>query len=422
MNKKNTKVKNNFFAKNKKKIVLIILMIIIIYAICISSMLLKNPVDTVLIENGKLYLEEATAGYIIRNETIVEGENYKNGIVPIKTEGERVSKGDSIFRYYSNSEDNLVEKIQDLDKKIQEAMSKENNLFSSDIKLLDSQIESKLNDIYELNDLQKITEYKNDINTYITKKAKIAGELSPAGSYIKKLIDERSEYEKSLNNNSEYVTAPISGLVSYRVDGLENVLTTDDFSKISKQFLENLNVKTSQVIASSSEKGKVIDNFECYIATIVNSEEAKKAEVGDKIKIRLPNSKEVDAKIEYIQSETDDVVIVLKIQECVEELISYRKITFDIIWWSASGLKVPNSAIIYENDLACVVRDRAGYLEKIYVKVLKQNDKYSIVSNYSSNELEELGYDSNFISNKKSISLYDEIIVKVTEDKLKSIK
>lgn len=87
-----------------------------------------------------------------------------------------------------------------------------------------------------------------------------------------------------------------------------------------------------------------------------------------------------------------------------------------------AGLKVPNSAICYENDLACIVRDRAGYLEKIYVKVLKQNDKYSIVSNYSSNELEELGYDSNFISNKNSISLYDEIVVKVTEDKLKSIK
>lgn len=339
MNKKNTKVKNNFLANNKKKIVLIILMSIIIYAICILCMLLKNPVDTVLVENGKLYLEEATAGYIIRNETVVEGENYKNGIVPIKTEGKRVSKGDSIFRYYSNSEDNLVEKIQDLDKKIQEAMSKENNLFSSDIKLLDSQIESKLNDIYELNDLQKITEYKNDINTYVTKKAKIAGELSPAGSYIKKLIDERSGYEKSLNNNSEYITAPISGLVSYRVDGLEDVLKPDDFSKINKEFLEKLNVKTSQVIASSSEKGKVIDNFECYIATIVDSEEAKKTEVGDKIKIRLPNSKEVNAEIEYIQSEIDDVVLVIKMQEYVEELISYRKIAFDIIWWSASRIK-----------------------------------------------------------------------------------
>lgn len=89
---------------------------------------------------------------------------------------------------------------------------------------------------------------------------------------------------------------------------------------------------------------------------------------------------------------------------------------------SASGLKVPNSSIVYESNLACVVRDRAGYLEKIYIKVLKQNDKYSIVSNYSSNELEQLGYDSNFISNKKSISLYDEIVLKMTEDKLKSIR
>ena len=83
-------------------------------------------------------------------------------MVPIKTEGEKVSKGDPVFRYYSNNEENLVKKIEDLDKKIQEAMSKDNSLFSSDIKLLDTQIESKLSDLYELNDIQKIKEYKNE--------------------------------------------------------------------------------------------------------------------------------------------------------------------------------------------------------------------------------------------------------------------
>lgn len=343
-------------------------------------------------------------------------------MVPIKTEGEKVSKGDPVFRYYSNNEENLVKKIEDLDKKIQEAMSKDNRLFSSDIKLLDTQIESKLSDLYELNDIQKIKEYKNDINTYVTKKAKIAGELSPAGSYIKKLIDERSTYEKQLNNNSEYVNAPISGVVSYRVDGLENVLQTQDFSVINKEFLEKLNVKTSQVIASSNEKGKVIDNFECYIATVVDSDEAKQAEVGKKIKIRLPNSKEVDAKIKYIGTDGDDTVLVLRIQDYVEELTSYRKISFDIIWWSASGLKVPNTAIVYENDIACVVRQRAGYLEKVYVKILKQNDKYSIVSNYSSDELESLGFDLKQMGTKKSINMYDEVLVNITDDKFKSIK
>ena len=56
-------------------------------------------------------MEEATEGYIIREETVIEGKNSKNTIVPIKTEGERVSKGDSVYRYYSNEEDELVKKI-----------------------------------------------------------------------------------------------------------------------------------------------------------------------------------------------------------------------------------------------------------------------------------------------------------------------
>ena len=172
----------------------------------------------------------------------------------------------------------------------------------------------------------------------------------------------------------------------------------------------------------SLEKGKVIDNFECYIATVVDSDEAKQAEVGKKIKIRLPNSKEVDAKIKYIGTDGDDTVLVLRIQDYVEELTSYRKISFDIIWWSASGLKVPNTAIVYENDIACVVRQRAGYLEKVYVKILKQNDKYSIVSNYSSDELESLGFDLKQMGTKKSINMYDEVLVNITDDKFKSIK
>ena len=45
-------------------------------------------------------------------------------------------------------------------------------------------------------------------------------------------------------------------------------------------------------------------------------------------------------------------------------------------------------------------------------KVLRQNDNYAIVANYSTEELEEAGYDVTNINNKKSISAYDEIIIK----------
>ena len=410
---------------NKRKIIIsILLFAIIVYSIIVVYKLIGNPVDNFFVENGEITFEESTVGYIIRDETIVEGNNYKNGIAQIKSEGDKVAKGESIFRYYSNNEEDLTKKIKDLDVKIQDAMSKDNTLFSSDIKLLESQIEQKLVDIYEQNDIQKIKEYKKDINTYITKKAKIAGEKSPSGSYIKKLIDERTSYENKLNEGAEYVTAPKSGVVSYRVDGLEDVLSVDGFSRLNKKFLDDLKLKTSQVIATSEEKGKVINNFKCYLACYIKSDKAKEAKIGDKVKIRLPNSKETTATVEYISVEEDNgVLLVFGLENYVEELISYRKIAFDIIWWSDKGLKVPNSAILKdENNISYVVRNRAGYYEKIYVNVLRNNNNYSIVKNYTTKELQELGIDNNQISNRKSISLYDQLVLEPTNDIIKNIR
>lgn len=410
---------------NKRKIIIsILLFAIIVYSIIVVYKLIGNPVDNFFVENGEITFEESTEGYIIRDETIVEGNNYKNGIAQIKSEGDKVAKGESIFRYYSNNEEDLTKKIKDLDVKIQDAMSKDNTLFSSDIKLLESQIEQKLVDIYEQNDIQKIKEYKKDINTYITKKAKIAGEKSPSGSYIKKLIDERTSYENKLNEGAEYVTAPKSGVVSYRVDGLEDVLSVDGFSKLNKKFLDDLKLKTSQVIATSEEKGKVINNFKCYLACYIKSDKAKEAKIGDKVKIRLPNSKETTATVEYISVEEDNgVLLVFGLENYVEELISYRKIAFDIIWWSDKGLKVPNSAILKdENNISYVVRNRAGYYEKIYVNVLRNNNNYSIVKNYTTKELQELGIDNNQISNRKSISLYDQLVLEPTNEIIRNIR
>jgi len=405
---------------NKKMLIVgIVLLAIVIYVAFVIFNLFLNPTDTVMIENGKLYMEEAATGYIIRDEEVVQGKNYKNGMLKIKNEGERVAKDEAIFRYYTSGEEELVKKIQDISLKIQEALENDANSPTGDIKVLEEQIDDKLNSLYDLNDVQKIKEYKKDINTYITKKAKIAGELSPSGSQIKKLYEERAAYEEQLNAGAEYVKAGRAGMVSYRVDGLENVLTPDTFSTLTAKTLEDLNLKTGQIISTSEECGKIIDSFSCYIAVILDSEQANAAQVGNDIKVRLSNSEEIPAEIYYISTEEDGrKLIILKVEKYIQELISYRKISLDVIWWSSSGLKVPNSAIKYENDLAYVVRNRAGYLDKILVKVKKQNDKYAIVDNYDSDELKEMGYTTQQIRSRYSISLYDELIINPDLDKV----
>ena len=412
-NKEQVKTTKKTTVNQKKKIVLnVIIVAVLIYVVYAIYLLIKEPTNIFTIEEGTLYQEETDIGYVIRKETVVRGNNYKNGMEQIKAEGERAAKDENIFRYYSTNEENLKQKIAELDEQIQTAMTEDTSIFSADMKSLENQIDEKLKEINKITDVTTLTEYKKEIDNLITRKAKIAGDLSPKGSYLNQLIEERKQYESQLNSGAEYVKAPMSGIVSYKVDGLEETLTPDNFGSINKEFLENLNLKTGEIVATSEEAGKVIDNFACYIATISSSEEAKQAEVGDDVKVRLSNNAEISAEITSISQENEDeVLLILKVNEQIEELINYRKISFDLIWWDETGLKIPNEAIVELEGLNYVVRNRAGYLNKILVNVTEQGEDYSIVQPYTTEELKELGFSNEEINSYRKISLYDEIIL-----------
>ena len=143
---------------------------------------------------------------------------------------------------------------------------------------------------------------------------------------------------------------------------------------MNAELLKSLDTKTGAIISTSEEKGKVINNFVCYIACVMDTEKASVAKVGDTVILRLSSGQEVEASIEYIAEGEEERVIVFKITEYVEELVAYREIVVDVVWWNYKGLKVSNLAILEEKDISYVERSKAGYVEKIYVKVLRQND------------------------------------------------
>lgn len=426
MKDENIKEKDDLKIIKIRKVVFIAiaLILILIYVGYSLYKLISHPTDIFMVENGKVSQEKLVDGYIIREETVIKGKNYKNGMVTIKNEGERVANNETIFRYYSQNEEELVKKIEELDSKIDNAKSSDTNVpYTSDIKVIEKEIDNKVYSIHDTNDIQKISEYKKEINKLITKKMDIIGKASPENSYIKQLINQRNQYVTKLNSESENIKSTQSGMVSYKVDGLESVLTTSNFGTYTREFFSNLKLKTGQIVATSNECGKVVNNYECRIATIIKSEELNGMEQGKNLYLRLSNGEEIPASIEYlINKDNDDMLVIFKIDKDVEELINYRKISFDIIFWSYTGLKVPNSSIIQESGLSYVVRNRAGYLDKILVKIKTQNDTYAIVTNYESDELKELGYTSTEIRNIKSIALYDEILTSPTEAELQTLQ
>ena len=366
---KNKKRKTTTISKIKQHIIQVTLLSLIIFAVifCIYKIikLLINPTESFLIEQGIIEQSESVTGYVIREEQVIKtSSSEQEKLVQIKNEGERISVGEEIFRYEAKNEQELNEKIRELNNQIQKAMEGQIEIPSSDIRALDKQIESKINGIQKNNNIQEIKEYKTDINLYITKKAKISGELSPAGSYINNLINQRIEIENQLKNNSKYEKAPSSGIVSYRVDGLEEKLTFQNLDSITSEMLEDLHLITGQIVTTSTKEGKIIDNFECYIAISTKSDEAKKAKIGDNVKLKLATNKEIPAEVAKIKEEKDGRLVIFKINQGVEYLTGYRKISLDIIWWKEQGLRVPNSSIIYENGLSYIIRIKSRRTKK----------------------------------------------------------
>jgi hypothetical protein len=228
-------------AKQKKKsnqnIRLVLLSIVIIttaYLIIVLASFFRRPLNLTMVRYGELINYENVTGYIIRNEKVIDNSKFSGAIKVISADGTRVAKNEAIVSYVSNNESLLNDKIANLDEEIQIALNNQQTIFSNDAKTLDKQIEALIYSLKDIkNDTYKIYEHKNEIDEKIVKKAKIVGELSPAGSYIKELIKERNGYEEELDKSKKDLYSEISGLVSFRIDNSSTAARSRLFSSIS---------------------------------------------------------------------------------------------------------------------------------------------------------------------------------------------
>lgn len=416
--------------KGKKQtaiyVVISIILIIFVYSFVQLMLFLRQPTSSTLVRNGTLVESEEVVGYVIRYEEVVDTSSYSGIANVVINDGNRVAKGGTIISYVSYEQEELMSKISELDVKIQEAMENKPNIYLPDVKNLETSIQEKLYQVAsKKSNVYDVYEYKVAINKEVEKKAKIVGELSPAGSRIKELISERLEYERELNESNQELKADRAGLVSYRVDNYENILTPNSFSSLSIKELEKIKLNVGQIVPIDTNKLKIVNNFECFIAVPMDSEKSKELALNTTVKLRFDSTGDdyVKSTVEYISDEENDRrLVIFKVPRNTEELTKYRKINLELIWWSDTGLKIPNEAIRYETitnkntgeksaTLPTVTAIESSYQEDIWVKIIRSTDKFSIIENYTDDELLEMGLTEDLIDNRRKIQMYDEIIV-----------
>lgn len=390
-------------------ITIVVLVFVILFSYTIFNFI-KEPSQIFLVKKDILSDEEIVDALILREEKVITDSSNRI-LQQEKFEGERVSKGVRVFRYYSTSETKKIDRIVEIDKEIEEYLiEQQDNINSPENAVIDSSIESKLLKLNDINQQSKILNFEKNINDEILKKAKIAGDFSKEGSKIKKLLDEKKTIEKKLTDDSEIIYSPIAGVVSYRVDGYEDKFNKKDLSKINKKTINEYDIKVGSIIPETNNKCKIVNNFESYLALISKSQHSKSSKIGDRVKIRIGNDLELIGTVEAINEvDKDKKIIILKVTTNNIQLLQYRKLRIEIIWWEDIGLKVNNKSIIKEGDYSYVIRRKGNFEEKILVKIIKETDEYSLIKNYTTDELNKMKLD--FSESRMTINEYDEILV-----------
>lgn len=357
-----------------------------------------------LLQNGTLESTEFVTAYVIKNEKIIEKDTSKT-IVPVLSNGSKAQKGGIIATYKGKEYENYEETLAEMDKEILEAMQDLPTVYSSEIDTLDLSIYSLISKIDKETSTAKMQEYKQKINNNINKRATIIGELSPKGASVRKLIEERNEYEEKAKKSNDNILAPITGIVSYSTDGLEEKLNISNIENLTYSKIQSLVNENTQSI---SKNIKVVNNYEAYIVTKVSKKNVGYIEENNDYTLRLieDSNYELEAELVKFVENEEDIELYFKITNGIEELVDLRDIEIEIVWWQRTGMIVLNTAVFEENGISYINVIKYSETVKIPVKVLRKNDTYSMVTNYDYEELEELG-----ISTDYEIKLHDRVVI-----------
>lgn len=396
-------------AVSKKRMfsLFVLLVILLVVGLVLYIKYFKRA-EVYTIVNG--YVEKVTEaqGLILKEEQVVDVKN-ENAIIPLIEQGTRVRKTESIAIYKDEKYQEYINKINDLDKQIETLIKDLPDVYSNDISYIESQIEYISKQARKTSSYIKMQEYKTKADELSNKKVKLLGELSPKGSKVRELIENRTKIEDSYINSSDNVKANISGCVTYKLDGMENTVDISKVLSFQKNDLDDLFSKYNGNL--SNDFGvKIVNNFISYIAVKTPSNEFMKEGNGyiisfsDKTEI-----KENVTLVKVIDIDENTKYCIFKLSNGIENLIDSRIENIEITWTKKSGLAIPLSSIniINNSNIGEVTIIKNGDYLNVPLKIVLSNDNMAIVDNLTDEERKQ-----NNIDNTSKIEIFDQVIIK----------
>ncbi|MGM9936253.1 MAG: HlyD family efflux transporter periplasmic adaptor subunit [Candidatus Ornithomonoglobus sp.] len=343
------KPKKDYIMK-KFFIVVILLGVLLIAGYGISYFV--SPVKSIALEEyGHEVGITAEQAYIVRDESVYYA-GAAGTVYDSVAEGDRVSRDMLISTVYNGSVDTAaLRELRVMDDDISRISSDSIGITASDDATAENEISKRMESIPGLassNDIEKVHEYKNDINSL-----RSGGELTE-GAELENLRNQRAEYEAGLSAEKNDIISDRSGIFSTYIDGLESILTPENVKTYDAEYIRSLSVgsshyETGNLVAEGDPVCKVMNNHIWYILGITDSEHAAILNSAEYVTARFTKLSGASAKgtVEYV-SEPDadgECLYLVQIPSYIDSAFSYRNLDVDIIVEEYDGFKVPTEAI-----------------------------------------------------------------------------
>ena len=294
-----------------------------------------------------------TSGFLVRSEELIS--SGRGGIiVPIRAEGEKVGKGQNVAAVYRDeSAKSRQLRIEALEGEL-EQMKRAYSFSSSDIEsaTLDTDILRLVNQITvsaARREYAAADKSAEALKPYILRRYLNSGDAEILWERINGLQEQLNELYAEAGAEAGSITAPASGWFSSVADGYEAELTP--------AFLETATVEALERCKDISRRetgaiGKLVTSPKWYFAAVVPSTNAAELEAGDRIDVNFAHDfyGTVRMKVERVSpSEEERCILVLSSESYIQNAVSARTETADLIFADRSGLRVPKTAI-YVND------------------------------------------------------------------------
>lgn len=364
-----------------------------------------GELQTETVELSVGYQTVETTGMVFRKETVLN-QDAKGYLFYTVENGGRVAKSGTIALVFPSEEDAMAKQESDrLTEEIDTLVSinAQGTTNRANLSTINRQIRVEWLSLTREGQsaiLSDVDSAGRRLLTLINKKQLTIGKEENFDARIAELKKEKQKLS-SYKQATSAITSPVAGYFISRLDGYESLLGTKGIADLSVDQLQKL--FDTQPPAATASLGKIVGDYEWYMACIVPLQSVASLKQGMNIEIRLPfvQSEAVPMTVTAINKGANDTaVLVLQCMNMSQNLSIIRNEQVEIRLKAYEGLRVPDESIRFNEKQEPGVYIRKGnYLEFRKIRVVYHDDeqKYSICA---------------LTEGKEYLQLYDKLVLR----------